>query len=56
MYLLIIAAPQIIETVVSGGMTAGEIAAICLAVLFGILLIVIIIACCVVQGKSTNID
>jgi hypothetical protein len=31
MYLLIIAAPQIIETVVSGGMTAGEIAAICLA-------------------------
>jgi hypothetical protein len=32
MYLLIIAAPQIIETVVSGGMTAGEIAAICLAV------------------------
>ena len=56
MYLLIIAAPQIIETVVSGGMTAGEIAAICLAVLFGILLIVIILACCVVQSKSTNID
>jgi hypothetical protein len=56
MYLLIIAAPQIIETVVSAGLTAGEIAAICLAVLFGILLIVIIIVCCVVQGKSTNID
>ncbi|VDI54451.1 hemicentin [Mytilus galloprovincialis] len=43
-------APKIVETTVSAGLTGGEIAAICLAVLFGILLIVIIIVCCVVQG------
>ncbi|XP_063441331.1 hemicentin-1-like isoform X2 [Mytilus trossulus] len=43
-------APRIVETTVSAGLTGGEIAAICLAVLFGILLIVIIIVCCVVQG------
>lgn len=47
-------APKIVETTVSAGLTGGEIAAICLAVLFGILLIVIIIVCCVVQGNRDN--
>lgn len=52
----IIVGPKIVETVVSGSLTGGEIAAIILAVLFGILLLVILIVCCVAQGRSDKLQ
>lgn len=38
-------------SVASAGLTGGEIAAICLGILFFILLLIVLCVCCILQGK-----